>query len=72
MRNIGIDFGTCNLKANERRKNGDINYVKLGKTIDKEIVPNVILYESKENDIITYIGDIVLKKMHRNKTKLKI
>lgn len=62
MRKIGIDFGTCNIKGAEKKKNGDITYVKLGKQIDEARIPNVIAYEQREEDSIFYIGEAALKK----------
>ncbi len=71
MRNIGIDFGTCNLKGAERKKNGDITYVKLGKSIDKSRIPNVILYEKTEDGIVTCIGDAASKKPKPEQDKIR-
>lgn len=71
MRNIGIDFGTCNLKGAERKKNGDITYVKLGKSIDKPRIPNVILYEKNEDEISTCIGDVASKKPKPEQDKVR-
>ncbi|MBR0283570.1 MAG: Hsp70 family protein [Oscillibacter sp.] len=48
MRRIGIDFGTCNIKGAEKKKNGAFAPLKLGKVVDKKHIPNVILYEEKE------------------------
>lgn len=62
MRVIGIDFGTCNIKGAERKKNGDIVPVKLGKNIDEPRIPNVIIYEKRENGYSTIIGNTALKK----------
>lgn len=62
MRNIGIDFGTCNLKGAERKKNGDITSVKLGTSMNKSRIPNVILYESNKDEVTTCIGDVALRK----------
>lgn len=71
MRNIGIDFGTCNLKGAERKKNGDITYVKLGKSIDNPRIPNVILYEKSEEGISTCIGDIASRKPKPEQDKIR-
>lgn len=71
MRSIGIDFGTCNLKGAERKKNGNITYVKLGKSIDKPRIPNVILYEKIENDITTCIGDVASRKPKPEQDKIR-
>lgn len=71
MRNIGIDFGTCNLKGAERKKNGDITYVKLGKSIDKPRIPNVILYEKNEDGTTTCIGDVASRKPKPEQDKIR-
>lgn len=71
MRNIGIDFGTCNLKGAERKKNGDITYIKLGKSIDKPRIPNVILYEKTEDGIATCIGDVASRKPKPEQDKIR-
>lgn len=62
IRRIGIDFGTCNIKGAEKKKNGDIVPVKLGKQMDKPRIPNVIIYEKKEDGYSALIGDVALKK----------
>ena len=71
MRKIGIDVGTCNIKGAEKKKNGDVSYVKLGKQIDKPRIPNVILYEQKEDDIAIYIGETALKKPASEQDKVR-
>lgn len=71
MRNIGIDFGTCNLKGAERKKNGDITYVKLGKAIDKPRIPNVILYEKNEEEVSACIGDVASRKPKPEQDKIR-
>lgn len=71
MRSIGIDFGTCNLKGAERKKNGNITYVKLGKSIDKPRIPNVILYEKNGDEITTCIGDVASRKPKPEQDKIR-
>lgn len=64
MRKIGIDFGTCNIKGAEKKKNGNVTYIKLGKRIDERRIPNVIAYEQREGDgtPFFYIGEAALRK----------
>ncbi len=71
MRNIGIDFGTCNLKAAERKKNGNLTYLKLGKVTDKTVIPNVILYEKDDEGIDICIGDAASKKKKPESDKIR-
>lgn len=71
MRKIGIDFGTCNIKGAEKKKNGDVAYIKLGKQIDKVRVPNVILYAKKAEAVSVYIGDTALKKTAPEQDKIR-
>ena len=57
MKKIGIDFGTCNIKASERKKNGDIVSIKLTRGIENSMLPNIIAYDKKEdNDYYTVMG----------------
>lgn len=71
MRRIGIDFGTCNIKGAEKKKNGDITYIKLGKAIDKPRIPNVILYEMKDGNRNCCIGETALKKPASEQDKVR-
>ena len=71
MRKIGIDFGTCNIKGAEKKKNGNVSYIKLGKKIDKPRIPNVILYEQKEDDIVVYVGETALSKQALEQDKVR-
>lgn len=73
MRKIGIDFGTCNIKGAEKKKNGDVSYVNLGKKIDKPRIPNVILYEQmeKKDDIAIYIGETALRRQALEQDKIR-
>lgn len=71
MRNIGIDFGTCNIKGAEKKKNGNVLNIKLGKQIDKKRIANVVLYEKKEDEYIVLIGDTALKKAAPEQDKIR-
>lgn len=71
LRNIGIDFGTCNIKGAERKKNGDVSYIKLGKQIDKQRIPNVVLYEKKQEKEVIYLGDTALRKPAPEQDKVR-
>ena len=72
MRLLGIDFGTCYIKGAEVKRNGDVVPLKLGKSIDKPRIPNVGLYEKKEDQPATIlVGDIVLKRSAPEQDKIK-
>ncbi len=72
MRMLGIDFGTCNIKGAERKRNGDIATLKLGKQIDKPRVPNVTLYEKKEGQKVSVIlGKLALTKSAREQDRIR-
>lgn len=70
MRRIGIDFGTCNIKGAEKKKNGDVTPLKLGKKVDKKMIPNVVLYE-KKGDRVSLVGDIALSKAAPESDKIR-
>ncbi len=72
MRLLGIDFGTCYIKGAEVKRNGDVVPLKLGKSIDKPRIPNVGLYEKKEDQPATIlVGDIVLKRSAPEQDKIR-
>lgn len=66
MRTIGIDFGTCNIKGAEKKKNGDVSALSLGKNVtNSTIIPNIILYEPDkdgERPYKTLIGNTAASK----------
>ena len=71
MRNIGIDFGTCNIKGAEKKKDGTVRNIKLGKHIEKAMIPNVVLYEKKEDGYSVLIGDVALRKAALEQDKIR-
>ena len=63
MRTIGIDFGTCNIKAAEKKANKDMPVsLKLGRDINNSMIPNVIGYEAKDADYTYYLGKLAENK----------
>lgn len=75
MRTIGIDFGTCNIKGAEKKKNGDISVLSLGKSVNNSaVIPNVILYEAGEEDgqpYKTLIGQAAASKPAGEQDKIR-
>lgn len=71
MRYVGIDFGTCNLKGSEIKKNRKINYIKFGNKIGKPRLPNVILYETKDKGYKILVGDSASKKPVSEQDKVR-
>ena len=63
MRKIGLDFGTCNIKGSERKANGEIKTIKLGKQLDKRVIPNVVLYSEKNGEYSCLLGNSALTKV---------
>ena len=74
MRKIGIDFGTCNIKGAEIKKNGDIVALSVGKsTQNSTVIPNVILYEpdsSGEQQYKTLFGEVAKGKPGAQQDKI--
>lgn len=72
MKKIGIDFGTCNIKASERKKNGDIVSIKLTRGIENSMLPNIIAYDKKEdNDYYTVMGGPAIIKNVNEQNKIR-
>lgn len=69
-RRIGIDFGTCNIKGAEKKKN-DTVAIKIGSSIDKQRVPNVILYKETDDGYKYIIGDNALSRAANEQDRIR-
>lgn len=69
-RRIGIDFGTCNIKGAEKKKN-DTVAIKIGNSIDKQRVPNVILYKETDDGYKYIIGYSALNKPENEQDRIR-
>lgn len=69
-RRIGIDFGTCNIKGAERKKNNTVS-IKIGSSIDKQRVPNVILYKENEGGYKYNVGDAALNRAANEQDRIR-
>lgn len=67
MRNIGLDFGTCYIKAAEKNNRGEINLLKLGRSLDDNKIKNIVLYQQKKEQDGYYVtvGENALKNINK-------